>query len=170
MIDCPDERVCVAVVEGPLRLEDLLFQAKKASRLAPVQVVREDRVVGLDHLRTAAAHMWRAMEEGRNQANRPEVEFTRYLAGRRTIQEALTHMGIEDGAPRGVVVGLGDDREKAVEYFVEMLGLVEGTLPDADEAHARAFGITDDAWETTTGERRLDLPLEAVASVDLMRT
>ena len=113
MIDCPDERVCVAVVEGPLRLEDLLFQAKKASRLAPVQVVREDRGVGLDHLRTAAAHMWRAMEEGRNQANRPEVEFTRYLAGRRTIQEALTHMGIEDGAPRGVVVGLGDDREKA---------------------------------------------------------
>ena len=57
-----------------------------------------------------------------------------------------------------------------MEYFVEMLGLVEGTLPDADEAHARAFGITDDAWETTTGERRLDLPLEAVASVDLMRT
>lgn len=170
MIDLPEAQACITLVRGPLRLDDVLFQAKKACRLGPLQVVRHDRVVGTDHIAAAAIHMWRAMDEGRNQADKPEVEFTRFLSGKRTIKEALTHMGVPDGAEAGIVVGLGPERAKAVEYFVEMLGLEEGDMPAPTMEAARAFGISDDALEATTEALGLDLVLEAVAGVDLARS
>ena len=171
VIHLPDERLAVTAVRGPQRLDDLLFQAKKASRLAPLQLLRADRVVGIDHVRQAARLTWRAIAEGRQRAERVEVEFTRYVAGKRTIKEALAHMGLEDDAPGAVVVGLGEQAAKAVEYFVEMLGLEEDdTLLQADPEKLRAFGISDEMLAATTPARHMDLVLEAVAAVDLLRS
>ena len=171
MIDAPDEQVCMAGVRGPLRLEDLLFMARKANRLAPLQVVRADRVAGVDHVRAAALHADRAFAEGRNQADRREVEFTRHLSGRRTIQEAIGHMGVPDGADAAVVIGLGEARAKAVEYFVDMLGLVaDDAVIDATPDTVRAFGIPEAALEATDPALHGDLVLEAVAAVDTLRT
>lgn len=170
MMDFPEEQVCLQAAHGPLKLDDVLFQAKKAGRLAPVQVVRADRVCGDLHVRAAATHMWRAMAEGRNQADKPEVEFTRYLAGKRTIKETLAHVGVTDETTTAVVVGFGPQRGKAVEYFIEMLGLQEADLPGATPETLRAFGITPEAVAATTDERVLDLVLEAVAGVDLARS
>ncbi|MGB1586788.1 MAG: KEOPS complex subunit Cgi121 [Thermoplasmatota archaeon] len=163
-------QVCALTVQGPLRLDDVLFQARKAQRLAPLQVVRSDRVLGFDHIRSAAQHMWRAMEEGRNQADKPEVEFTRYLSGQRTIKDALQHVGIQDGAPQGTVIAFGPERGKAVEYFVEMLGLIEGEPREPSQQAILDFGIDVAAWEATAEDRRMDLILEAVAAVDLARS
>ena len=164
--------VAVAGVRGPLRLEDVLMYAKKANRIAPLQVVRADRVVGLDHVRSAAMHARRARDEGRAHAERDEVEFTRYLAGERQIKRALTKLGIEDGADAAIVCALGDKREDAVRYFLHALGLVEDDAllePDEAEAAGRlaAFGITDVQLRATTPGRQADLVLEAVAEVDL---
>lgn len=164
-----DGTVCAEEIVGPLRLEDLLFQAKKANRLAPLQVVRADRIVGFDHVVSAAEHAKRAVAEGRNQADRLEVELTRYLAGKRTIKEALAHMGVEDGMEHAVVIAVGEHAADAVEYFVEMLGLRTSDVWDIDAAKLEAFGIEAAAIEATTPERRPDLVLEAVAAVDLMR-
>lgn len=170
MNDDATTQVAALTVAGPLRLDDVLFQAKKAQRLAPLQVVRSDRVLGFDHVRSAALHMWRSMDEGRNQADKPEVEFTRYLAGQRTIKDALAAVGIQDGAPLGTVVAFGPQRAKAIEYFVEMLGLESATAPEPTEAALLDFGIAPAAWEATEPDRRMDLILEAVASVDLARS
>lgn len=170
-MDFPEEEVQITGVRGPLRLDDVLFAAKKASRLAPIQVVRDDRVVGPEHIRSAVVHAARALREGRAKADRPEVEFTRYLAGRRTIREAIDHMGIQDGAPSGIVVTLGPDRDKAMDYFVDALGLIEDdNVIAADMDHVRAFGITDEQIAATTPETAIDLVLEQVTSVDLMRS
>lgn len=170
MMDFPDEHLAVAPVRGPLRLEDALFVAKKSTRLAPLQVVRADRVVGEDHLRSAALHAHRAFREGRNKADRLEVEFTRYLAGKRTIREAIAHMGLPDEADAAIVVALGDGRADAIEHFLETLGLEEDdALLRADDERLRAFGITDDQIAATTHEHRFELALEAVAAVDVMR-
>ena len=170
MNDWPDEDVACQGVLGPLRLDDVLFAATKANRIAPLQVVRHDRVVGADHVRSAAAHARRAFGEGRNHAERLEVEFTRYLAGERQIRRAIEKMGIEDGAAAGLVVAFGPKRVDAVRYFVHSLGLREddGVLA-ADHARLRAFGITDAQLAATDAEHQLDLALEAVAGVDLMR-
>lgn len=171
MKDDPDFDLAATGVRGPITLDDVLYQARKASRLAPVQVVRADRVLGLDHLRTAALHARRAFDEGRNKADALSVEFARYLAGKRTIREALEHVGVPDRCDAAVVVGLGARRADAVRYFTDMLGLVEddALLEPSDEKLA-AFGLPDALLAATPPARRLDRVLEAVAAVDLMRS
>jgi tRNA threonylcarbamoyladenosine modification (KEOPS) complex Cgi121 subunit len=172
MLDFPDEDVALAGLRGPLRLEDVLFQAKKSARIAPLQVVRADRVVGPDHVRSAATHAARAMAQGRAHAKTLEVEFVRYLAGERQVKAALAKVGLPDeGAREAVAVAFGPHRRDALLHFTDTLGLHEDdALADATEAKLAAFGITAAQAAATTPARRLDLVLEAVASVDLMRS
>ncbi len=170
MKDFPDESVAAAGVRAPLRLEDLLFAARKACRIAPLQVVRDQAVVGEAHLRSAALHAHRAFAEGRNHADRPEVEFLRYLTGQRQIKRALARAGVGDGANTAVVVALGERRMDALRYFLDYLGLnQDDALLEATPEKLAAFGISDAAREATTAARQADLVLEAVAAVDLMR-
>ncbi|MEA3202854.1 MAG: hypothetical protein QOI63_520 [Thermoplasmata archaeon] len=170
MMDFPAEQVALAGLPGPLRLEDILFAAQKSGRIAPLQVVRADRVVGPDHVRSAAMHAHRAFNEGRAQAATLEVEFLRYLAGERQIRKALAKMGLPEACEAAVVVGLGDKRADAVRHFVHSLGLREDDgLVRADPERLRGFGITDAQLRATTPARHLDLALEAVASVDLLK-
>ena len=170
MMDFPDEEVCLAGVLGPLRLDDVLFVAAKSNRIAPLQVVRADRVVGPDHVRSAALHARRAAAEGRAHAKAPELEFTRYLAGERQIRAALGKMGLRDGEEAAVVAGLGPKRADAVQHFLHNLGArTDDAVVQASLRKLQAFGITEKALAATTPSRHLDLALEAVAAVDLLR-
>lgn len=171
MLDFPDDDVACMGVRGPLRLDDVLFQAKKSGRIAPLQVIRADRVLGGEHVRSAAFHAARAIREERNHAKSLEVEFVRYLAGERQVKSALEKVGIPaDGTQEGVLVAFGRHRKDALIHFADTLGLDEddGVL-EATEAKLVDFGITATQIEATTPERRLDLVLEAVAALDLMR-
>ncbi len=171
MMDDAENQVAAVGVRGPLVLDDVLFMAKRAQKFGPLQVVRDDRVVGFDHIRSAAQHATRALAEGRAKADRPEVEFTRFLAARRTIREAIEHVGIPAGARTGIVVAMGEMRHAGIEYFCEQLGLdFDDSLIVADDAHLEAFGITQAQRDATDPTLHLDLALEAVASVDLMRS
>lgn len=171
MLDFPDDDVALMGLRGPLRLEDVLFQAKKSTRIAPLQVVRADRVVGAEHVRSAARHASRSLREGRAHAKTLEVEFVRYLAGERQVKAALLKVGLpDDGAREGVAVAFGPHRKDALEHFSDSLGLVEDDgLAAATESKLVDFGITATQMAATTPARRLDLVLEAVAAVDLMR-
>ena len=164
----PEEQAWATGIRGPLKLADILYVARKANRIAPLQVVRADRVVGEAHVRSAARHAMRARHEGRAAAQKPEVEFTRYLAGEKQILAAIEKMGVQDGCPAAVVVGLGAKGGDAIQYFLDQLGLEVAELPAADEDSLRRFGITEQALGATTADRRLDLVLEAVARVDAM--
>lgn len=172
MIDFPDADAALVGVRGPLRLDDVLFQAKKTGRIAPIQIVRADRVVGADHVHSAAVHAQRAMAEGRNHAKTLEVEFVRYLAGERQVKAALEKVGIpDDGTQTGVVVAFGNKRIDALQHYLHALGLDEDDrVLAANESKLVDFGITAQQLSATTPARRLDLVLEAVAAVDLMRS
>ena len=172
MLDFPDEDVALVGLRGPLKLEDVLFQAKKSARIAPLQVVRADRVVGADHVRSAATHARRSIAEGRAHAKSLEVEFVRYLAGERQVKAALEKVGLPDaGAREAVAVAFGQGRKDALLHFADSLGLTEDdSLADASESKLVGFGITATQMGATTPSRRLDLVLEAVAAVDLMRS
>ncbi len=170
MIDRPDVEMACTGVHGPLRLDDVLFTAKKANRLAPLQVLRADRVVGIEHLVTASRLAHRALEDGRAVADRPEVEFTRYAAARRTIRDAIEHIGIPDGAEAGIVVALGPQRQAAIELFTEALGLrTDDGLVDGTDDRLRAFGVSDAQLQATDRSEHHSIALEMVCSVDLMR-
>ncbi len=174
MNDFPDEQVAFAALRGPLRLEDALFTARKSNKIAPLQVVRHDLVLGSDHIRSAALHAHRAQAEGRMHAKTLEVEFVRYLAGERQISAALDKMGLPDdehGAPAAVVVALGPKRMDALQHFVHSLGLVQdNALADASDEKLAAFGVTQRMLQATTPDHHRDIVLEMVAAVDLMRT
>ncbi len=168
MMTFDDGQVSLAAVRGPLKLEDALFVSKKSNRIAPLQLVRSDRVLGTDHVRHAARLAARAAAEGRAQADKPEVEFLRYLAGERQIADAITKMGLPEVALGAVVIGLGTKGKDAVEHFVHTLGLIEDdALLAPSESKLLDFGVTAAQLAATTPARRLDLVLEAVASVDL---
>lgn len=170
MIDDSEEQVAATGVLGPLRLDDILFTAKKANRLAPLQVVRADRVVGMPHIVAAARMAKRCADEGRAGADRPEVEFTRFLAARRTIRDAIDHMGVPDDAPAGIVVAMGEHRHAAIELFVDALGLkVDDSVIAGGEDRLRAFGVTDEQLAATNPGVHDAIAVEMVCSVDLMR-
>lgn len=162
--------MAVAGVVGPLRLEDVLYVAQKSNRIAPLQAVRADLVVGLDHVRMAASHAARAQREGRMQAKTLEVEFVRYMSGERQIRAALEKMGLPDPAPEAAIVALGPKRKDALQHFLHALApRLDDSVLDAKESKLLAYGIGANAMAATTPERRLDLVLEAVAAVDLNR-
>lgn len=171
MLDFADEDVALVGLRGPLKLADVLFQARKSGRIAPLQVVRADRVVGPDHVRSAAAHARRAIAEGRSHGKSLETEFLRYLAGERQVRAAIDKLGIPDpGATQGVAVAFGPRRRDALQHFADALGLEEDdAVAGASEDKLLAFGVTQAQLAATTPARRLDLVLEAVAAVDLMR-
>lgn len=170
VLDFPEEQVAVAGIRGPLRLEDILFVAKKSNRIAPLQAVRADLVVGVDHVRSAAMHAQRAQRQGRMHANSVEVEFVRYLAGERQIRAALDKVGLPDGAASAAVVAFGPKRTDALQHFLHSLApKQDDKVLEAAESKLVQFGITSKALQATTPARRMDLVLEAVASVDLLR-
>jgi len=170
LLDFPEEEVAMAGILGPLRLEDILYIAKKSNGIAPLQAVRDDLIVGPDHVRMAASHASRAQREGRMQAKTLEVEFVRYLSGQRQIRAALDKMGLPDPAPSAAVVALGPKRTDALQHFLHALApRLDDSLLDARESKLLAYGIGANAMAATTPERRLDLVLEAVAAVDLNR-
>jgi tRNA threonylcarbamoyladenosine modification (KEOPS) complex Cgi121 subunit len=169
MMDFPAEDVALVGLCGPIKLEDVLFELRKSGRIAPVQVVRADRVVGADHVRQAARCARRAIAEGRAQGNTLETEFLRYLAGERQVKSALAKMGLPDVADGAVAIAFGPKRVDALQHLAHALAADEDDgLADASLAKLEAFGITAKAIAATTPARRLDLALEAVASVDLM--
>lgn len=168
VLEFASDGVALAAVRGPIKLEDALFIAKKSNRIAPLQVVRSDRILGSDHVRHAARLAERARSEGRMHADKVEVEFLRYLAGERQIATALEKLGLPEVADGAVVIGLGPKGKDAVQHFLHALGLdVDDALLAPSEAKLLDFGITATQMQATTPERRLDLVLEAVASVDL---
>lgn len=170
MLDFPDEDLALVGLKGPLKLEDVLFELKKSGRIAPLQVVRADRVVGPEHVRQAARHARRAIAEGRGQANSLETEFLRYLAGERQVKSALAKMGLPDVCTQGAVaVAFGPKRRDALQHFAHAAAADEDDgLAAASMAKLEAFGISAQAIAATTPERRLHLALEAVAAVDLL--
>jgi tRNA threonylcarbamoyladenosine modification (KEOPS) complex Cgi121 subunit len=143
MLDFPEEELALAGLEGPLKLEDVLFQVRKSARIAPLQVVRADRTVGADHVRHAARLARRALAEGRAQANSLETEFLRYLAGERQVKAALAKMGLPEVAGSAVAVAFGPKRADALVHFAEALGAEEDDgLAAASMEKLRAFGVT----------------------------
>jgi tRNA threonylcarbamoyladenosine modification (KEOPS) complex Cgi121 subunit len=169
MMDFPDEELALAGLRGPLKLGDVLFEVRKSGRIAPLQVVRSDRVVGADHVRQAARCARRAIAEGRSQGNSLETEFLRYLAGERQVKSALVKMGLPDVADGAVAIAFGPKRRDALQHLTHALAADEDDhLAAARLSKLQAFGITQQAIAATTPARRLDLALEAVASVDLL--
>jgi KEOPS complex subunit Cgi121 len=168
MRDHPAEAMCAAGLRGPFRRDDVLYAAGRSGRIAPLQAMRAGVVLGDAHLRSAALHAQRSIAEGRQQADRSEVEFLRYLAGERQIRRALDKAGVAEVEPELVVVAFGPHRKDAVRHFIDQLGAREDDgILDATPSRLEAWGFSKRQLEATTPANRHLLVLEAVALVDV---
>ncbi len=156
-------RGVVGDVEEFIRL--LRAEAEKVG--LQVQAFDADMVFGEDHILSALEHAERAFHRGSNVASDLMVEVLVYAAGERQISRAMEKMGLKEGAERLVLLAVDEGDVDALLAEVSLVrddSLVEGN-PD----HLHAYGITETELKTVPPEKAMDLVLERVALVDILR-
>lgn len=144
-------------------MEKVLRMAEE--RGAILLVLKEDMAFGPDHLASALYHAKKAFDEGRNSSDSLAMETLLYASGERQLSSAIRKMSVDEDTT-GVVVAMLSPGELDVEDGWVPFANVE-QIPEGDRL-AR-FGISPEEMGTTAQKDWLDLVLERVASVDLIR-
>jgi KEOPS complex subunit Cgi121 len=132
-----------------------------------VQVFDANLVFGRDHISSALEHALRAFERGTNVASSLMMEVLVYASGERQISTALEKMGVKEGRDGVVIVALG---EGDVNHLLEEVGLErDDSIIEGQVEMLPAFGITERELETVPPAKVMDLVLERVALVDILR-
>jgi len=133
-----------------------------------VQLMRADRVFGELHIRSAAEHASRAVEQGRNRSDDIGVELILYAAAERQITVAIDKLGVRNDTDEIAIAIIGKVEENEL---LAMLGLQrdDAVLEPSQEKDYRIFGITDEELASVGEERLQDLVLERVALSELDR-
>jgi tRNA threonylcarbamoyladenosine modification (KEOPS) complex Cgi121 subunit len=128
-------------------------------------IIKADMTFGPDHLASAWYHARKAFDEGRNSSDSLAMETLLYASGERQLSSAIRKMGV-DGDTTGVVVArLTPGEFEPEEGWIHFADV--GQKPEGDRL-AR-FGISPEEMGTIDEEDWLDLVLERVAAVDLIR-
>jgi KEOPS complex subunit Cgi121 len=143
-------------------VEEVFALAKRAG--IEVLVVRGDMVFGEDHLRSALYHAKKAMREGRNSSDSLSMETLLYASGERQLSSAIKKMAIDDAVRSAVVARLEDGELKVEESWIR---LPKARNDDASSDLVR-FGFSREELDTA-GRAAIDLVLERVAAVDVLK-
>ena len=130
-----------------------------------VLVLRGDLVFGYDHLRSALYHAKRAIRDGRNSSESLAMETLLYASGERQLSTAINKMSVDAGSDEVVVAQLTGWKIIADPSWTPMEGEKVAWKPD-DLAR---FGISREELATVGLEKAVDLVLEKVASVDVLK-
>ncbi len=139
--------------------------ADAASAGAQVLVIRGDMVFGSDHLRSALYHAKRAMSEGSNSSDSLPMETLLYASGERQLGVAIRKMSVDQSSEEIAIAQIsGAELPKGDEWRV--MAPIRKDLPDSV---LEKFGVSEKELQTTASGRRMDLILERIASVDVMK-
>ncbi len=144
--------------------KDRLVEAASRTK-AEVLVLRADLVFGSDHLRSALYHAKRAIREGRNASESLAMETLLYASGERQLSTAIEKMSVDASSAEVVVAQLTKGHIETDSSWRPM-ERVKVEWKDVDLA---GFGISREEMGTAGPERALELVLEKVASVDVMK-
>ena len=154
-----------SVEEGraPAFMDSVLKPA--AASGVQVMVARADMIFGKDHVRSALYHAKRAIREGSNSSDSLAMEVLLYTSGERQLSSAIKKMSV-DGRTKEVVIAQLSAGTLARDRSWRELG----DLPD-DVTPERLieFGVSRQELETLVPERAVELILEKVASVDILK-
>jgi len=159
-------KVWVATVsrgEAPLFLHDQLEPRK--DRKTQVLVTKADMIFGVDHLRTALYHAKKAFAESRNAANTLALETLLYASGERQLSSALKKMTVDDDTSEIVVAQLSEGVFKPKDTWRQMTDKAEGPSKD----RLIRFGISEQELATVGDKDPVELVLEKVAAVDILK-
>jgi KEOPS complex subunit Cgi121 len=132
-----------------------------------IQLLRADRVFGIEHLQSAAEKALRAFGNGTNMSKTLGMEIMLYAAAERQTSEALRKMGVFDGiAELGLVVVGGANPEE----IIRELGLERDDSALGPEGKDPAvFGIPTCEADALGPARVQELVLEKVAVSEVLR-
>lgn len=155
--------VPVSAGDAPSFMERVLRQAAEAG--TQVMVARADMVFGKDHLRSALYHAKRALREGSNASDSLAMETLLYASGERQLSSAIKKMSVDGGTLEVVVAAVSDGR------FVPgpSWRALDDSPGEAVRERLSRFGIGAGELETVAQDKALELVLEKVASVDILK-
>ena len=151
----------------PGEAEDFMRKTSEMARNSGSQVLvlKGDLVFGSDHVRSAFYHARKAIEEGRNASDSIAMETLLYSSGERQLSAAIKKMSVDKETESVAVVNLSGAHLKPGQDWREM-----PRIPSAvDPADLRRFGISDSELGTVSEERAVELVLERVAAVDILK-
>ncbi|HEX9907430.1 MAG TPA: KEOPS complex subunit Cgi121 [Thermoplasmata archaeon] len=132
---------------------------------AVVVVLRADMVFGAAHLRSALYHAKKSVDEGRNSSDSLAMETLLYSSGERQLSAAIRKMTADAETDEVVVAILG---RPSISPHKDWRNLPE-MREDMPESSLAKFGFTDQEIATLTRKRALELVLERVAAVDVLK-
>lgn len=145
---------------------DNLLKSEPAAKIN-ILAVRADMVFGADHLRTALYHAKRAIAEGRNSANSAPMETLLYASGERQLNSAIDKMSPSEDTEQIVIASLNgrpigfSDSDNWDE--------LPDTDNDASDSRLVSFGLSAGEIGTLQGRPRVELVMEKVAAVDIIK-
>jgi len=129
-----------------------------------VLVARSDAIFGFDHLRSALYHARRAMEDGTNSSDSLAMETLLYASGERQLGTAIKKMSVDSQTEELVVAQLAGHPIEPEEDWRKLdvaTGLAAGRL--------LRFGLTETELATIGNRSPLELVLEKIAAVDILK-
>jgi KEOPS complex subunit Cgi121 len=157
-------------------LQQLLKFSKKENLV--IQALDSTVVYGRDHLISATKHAQRAFEQRTNATNSLALEILLYAAGERQIQKAIAKIGVKKGKQTIAFVIIDQLERKpniktydaVIDKLLQMFHLThDDEVLKGDRDTLKRFGITDQVLHTIPESKYLDLILEKVALVDVIK-
>jgi KEOPS complex subunit Cgi121 len=143
-------------------MEQMLQEAGKCG--SEIIVLDGDMVFGHDHLSSALEHAERASSEGSNSSDSIAMETLLYASGERQLSSAIRKMSVGDDTQEVVVAVVRGDYSPGEGW--RSLPRTRG----ADELpRLKRFGITERELSTVAPDKAVDLILERVAAVDVIK-
>jgi len=126
-----------------------------------------DMVFGKVHIETAIEHADRAFERGSNVAGTRMMEVMLYASGERQLSAAIEKMGVGRGTRRLAVVV--SDSKRLVEVMRALGAKRDDGVLDGRFENLAKFGISRQAVQSVGKEKAMELVLERVAFVDILK-
>jgi KEOPS complex subunit Cgi121 len=173
------EIIGVRVVSGKLDPQKLLEQIQNFAKenSITVQIFDAQLIFGKDHLRSACEHAKRAFDQKNQISGSLEMEILLYAAGEYQIKNALGKLGVKPGANEIAIITVGEleNIDGKLNAFCEKLKIdglelsMDSSVLDGDLKTLKSFGITDEELNAVPKDRWLELVLEKVALVDIIK-
>ncbi|MEM0449200.1 MAG: KEOPS complex subunit Cgi121 [Methanomassiliicoccales archaeon] len=162
--DMSDYTVIGARIESGTTSE--ILSRLRSFPLGRVLALDANMVCGKEHLDTAIEHAFRAFRQNANCANDLLMEIMLYASGERQISKAQEKMSLKEGGAEIALVVIGADPLEVVR----MLKLRrDDEVLLCDETKLKRFGISPKEIGAVPRDKALDLVLEKVAFVDVLK-
>ncbi len=146
-------------------LEDVKGFTERSGK--EILLMDADIICGRVHIESAVEHADRAFDRGSNVSASRTLEIMLYASGERQLASAIEKVGLKDTTERVAVVV---PEERLLGEVFDGLNLARrDSVLDADIDKVRKFGVSEESIQSVSIERAVDLVLERVALVDILK-